>query len=191
MTDHDSTTRVDDAAELEARARAGDRAAIAELLEDYRPRLVGLCRGYLRQPQDAEDAAQDVATKLLTQMMVTWPSGSLRAWLYSVARNHCLNMLRRDRVSPVQNIVLASSMHMSQQTGPATGVARAESRLRLQTAMASLDPDLTEALFLRYFEALKRSEIAEILDISEASVKWRLTKARTELARRLGEDGTA
>lgn len=192
MTLHDSDGHDLEASDVEHRARSGDRHAIAQMLEEYRPRLVGLCRGYLRHAHDAEDAAQDVSAKLLTMMTAgPGPEGSLRAWLYSVARNHCLNLLRRDRISPIDNIAVASSQYLSQRTGPATGAARAEHRLRLHLAMASLAPELAEVLFLRYFESLKRSEIATILGISDSSVKWRLNKARSELGKRIGDSGSA
>ncbi|MBK8979657.1 MAG: RNA polymerase sigma factor [Planctomycetes bacterium] len=177
----------DDEGTLAERARRGDQGAKADLLAAYRQRLVRFCHGYLGRSEDAEDAAQDVLAKLLA---APWPQGKFRPWLFCVARNHCLNLERRVRGSPVDYRGAFTTSHLpSPHTGPATALGRHERDRRLAEAMQSLSRQHSEVLFLRYFEELERDEIAAVLGVTAAAVKSRLAHARRELFRRLGPQG--
>ncbi|MEZ5962463.1 MAG: RNA polymerase sigma factor [Planctomycetota bacterium] len=169
---------------LESRARAGDRAAASALLARHRERLVHFCRRYVGSEVAAEDAAQDVLTKMLA--LEAWPQGSLRAWLYRVARNHCLNSVRdgRHARAMVDGLARASEL-LSPRTGPRTAAVRLEDSDRLWQAIASLSKEHAEVLFLRYFDELSRDEIASVLDVDASIVKSRLARARQELADRI------
>lgn len=160
---------------LVAALRTGDPDA-ARLLESlYHGPLLRFCRGYLQRDDAARDAVQDVFCKVIASSTV---AESFRPWIYGVARNLCLNVLRSQERRPEKAALgsdagdLAASL-----TGQLTGIARAEERARLNAALLSLSLAHREVLRLRYTEQLPRDEIAAILDVPVGRVKSRLFEA--------------
>jgi DNA-directed RNA polymerase specialized sigma24 family protein len=80
---------------LVARTRDGQDQAFEALLRRHRPRLLALCRYMLDSREDAEDALQDVFTSAYIATRADDRPINARAWLYRIARNRCLNQLRR------------------------------------------------------------------------------------------------
>lgn len=172
-------------ADLQRRAAAGDRVAAAELLGRSRTDAFRFCYRYLGSVQEAEDAAHDVLIRLWG---AEWPTGSLRAYLFRLARNHCLNLLKRRRRSGRgDDSFLGDPAVVSPRTGPRTAAARDEEHERLRAHLDSLSRPHAEVLMLRYFENLSRKEMAEVLELPESVVKSRLHEARKELHRRIGD----
>ena len=175
-----------DAALLE-RARRGDQAAVDELCRRYRQPLVRFCERYLGDAEAAEDAAHEVLARVAVENR--WPHVSFRAWVYRVARNHCLSEHRKRHHGDVPlGSKFAESRLPSPRTGPGTAVGRAERNAALRTAIGDMSPHLAELLSLRYFQDLGRAEIAAVLGISESAVKNRLVRAREELSRKLEDE---
>jgi RNA polymerase sigma factor (sigma-70 family) len=77
-----------------AAAQNGDRQAFDELIEPYRRELLGYCYRLLGSFQDAEDLVQEVLLRAWLKLGTFERRGSLRAWLYKIATNTCLNALR-------------------------------------------------------------------------------------------------
>ena len=156
---------------LVAKLRAGDAEAGALLNELYRQAMIRFCWGYLGKVEEAEDAAQTVFCKVIEATEVP---NNFRAWLYKIARNHCLNVLRGrarrrdDRALPSESRLAADS------TGNLTRLVRQELRSRIVHLLGALPASQREALRLRYAEDLSRAEIAYVLDIPESVVKSRL-----------------
>ena len=166
--------------ELEARARSGDQAAMAKLLDRSRDDLTRFCYRYLGNVHEAEDAAQDVLVSLAERK--SWPEGSFRAWLFRIARNRCLDLIRHRRGGRVGiGSFLGDSRLPSPRTGPRTALLRQEEQEALRRQLTLLSPDQAEVLMLRYFEGLSRKEIAEILEVAESVVKSRLFAGAREL----------
>lgn len=151
--------------------RESDPEAGALLDELYRDALVRFCWGYLGQVEEAEDAAQDVCYKVLTATRI--PDG-FRPWLYKIARNHCLNLLR-NRARRKDGVELPAASHLDGLlTGHLTRLVQKEQRDRVGELVRSLQESQREVLRLRYVEDLTRAEIAVVLEISESLVKSRL-----------------
>jgi RNA polymerase sigma-70 factor (ECF subfamily) len=120
---------------------------------------------------EAEDAVQDICYKVLAAETV--PDG-FRAWLYRIARNHCNNLLRdRIRRKEVGELSMPSQAY-EELTGQLTRLVKVEQQSRLNELVAQLPDSDREVLRLRYVEDLPRSEIAEILEVTESVVKSRL-----------------
>ena len=151
--------------------RDGDLRAGALLDSLYRDALVRFCWGYLGRIEEAEDAVQDICFKTLSTDSVP---DSFRPWLYKIARNHCLNVLRgRARRRDDRPLPAPSQVH-EVLTGHLTRLVRDERQSRLSELVADLPEIQREALRLRYVEELSRQEIAEVLEVPESVVKSRL-----------------
>lgn len=159
------------------RLRAGDPNAARMLEHDFRPAIVRFAHGYLGDAAAAEDAAQDVFVKALSAKSVP---ESVRPWLYKIARNHCLNLLRHERVRGEERMPSRAPFADSR-TGHLTRLVQAESAEEVRARIESLSIDQREVLELRYGEDLGREEIAVVLDLPPSVVKSRLYEAMKRL----------
>lgn len=165
---------------LAQKAGAGGADAYAELVRRHRGRIYRIALRMLGDPQDAEDAAQDVAIQMWTALAGFTEASSFTTWLYRVVVNRCLNQIRRRRFTrPV----------LDTDPRPVAGAdetVMAQYRARATTAaIAALPPDQRATIVLHQMEGLSYREVAAILDISEAAVRGRLHRARRNLAEAL------
>lgn len=162
--------------------KAPESAALLQQL--YRDGLTRFCLGYLGRPEEAEDAVQDIFLKVIQSGTVP---PHFRGWLYKIARNHCLKLLR-------DKSARGGSIHQPSQipellTGQLTRMVNDEVQVRLDEVFAALSSEQQEVLQLRYAQDLSRIEIAQILDVPESVVKSRLFEGIKKLrdeAERLG-----
>jgi len=146
----------------------------------YRESITRFCRGYLGNQQEAEDVVQDVFCKVLSSTTIP---DNFRAWLYRIARNRCLDLIR-SRQRRRDDVTLRTEPQIDlDPTGHLTRLVKAEQRERLWDVLSSLPENQREVLRLRYTENLSRAEIAEILEISESLVKSRLFEGLEKLRR--------
>ncbi len=171
---------------LVRQARGGDAQAAGELVARYRDAMVRFCFGYLGRVEDAEDAAQDVLAGVSAGGRL--PDGKFRPWIYRAARNRCLNVRKRrpDGRAGVGSF-LGDSRWPSAGTGPRTALLRDERRERVRRLVAAMPEPHREVLILRYIEGLRRKEIAEVLELTDAVVKSRLFKAAQRLKEHVGD----
>lgn len=165
-------------------ALRGGAPEAARLLEQlYRDAMIRLAWGYLGDLDDAEDAAQEVFVNVLAADRVP---DDFRAWLYRVARNHCLNARRgrgrrRDRARMVTDAQISLGG-----PGVLTQLVVGEDQVRVAERIARLSDEQQEVLRLRYAEGLSRQEIAHVVDAPESTVKSRLYEALRTLRDDLG-----
>lgn len=165
-SDHETST-----ADLIARLRGGD-AQGAEMLDRlYREALVRFCWGYLGRMDEAEDAVQEVCFKVLSTANIP---NHFRPWLYKIARNHCINILRERAANRREARLPSGSLMPDSLTGHLTRLVKEEMRSKVSELVARLTDEQREVLRLRYVEELPRSEIALVLDLPESVVKSRL-----------------
>ncbi|MCC7293349.1 MAG: RNA polymerase sigma factor [Phycisphaerales bacterium] len=164
--------------------RAGDAKAGRVLADTYRVAIVRFCRGYLGSIEDAEDAAQDIFYKVIAARDVP---GHFRAWLYRIARNHCLNLVRNRHRRRDHAALAAGDDVDAELTGQLTRMLRVEMGARVKEALALLPDSTAEALRMRYVEGLSRQEIADVLDLRESVVKSRLFEGLKIVRTRLVE----
>lgn len=159
-----------------------DAAAGPILERRHREALTRFCMGYLGRMEEAEDAVQEIFLSVVRAPVVP---AHFRAWLYKVARNHCLKIARK-RARHDGNISQPSQIPEAL-TGQLTRMVNDEAQARMKQAFLLLTDDQREVLRLRYVENLSRNEIAEVLEQSESLVKSRLfeglKRLREEAAR--------
>lgn len=116
-------------------------------------------------------------------------------WLFKVAKNFCLKMKRKSVYAPEEELSLDAlmpdrlefepMMRADWHRTPAEQLLKKELRLTINEAIAALPPDYRIVFLLRDTEGMETSEVAEILDLSQAAVKSRLHRARLFLRKRL------
>lgn len=163
---------------LVSRLRAGDSRAGKMLCDLYHPPLMRFCFRYLPNQDEAEDVVQEVFLRVLKNDAL--PS-NFRAWVYRIARNRCLDVIRNRRRQGGDMEMPQPSRLDADLTGCLTRLVRREQRAHLRQALAELPEAQREVLHLRYAEDLSRAEIAEVLDIPEPVVKSRLYEGMTRL----------
>jgi RNA polymerase sigma-70 factor (TIGR02960 family) len=190
-----------------ARARSGDEEAFRELTEPHRRELQAHCYRILGSLQDAEDLVQETLLAAWRGLEAFEGRSSVRAWLYRIATNRCLDALRaRSRrprevqamneppeptrrsepvwLEPYPDVLLEDLPDSS--PGPAARYeAREAIELAFIVALQGLPPGQRAALVLRDVLGFRTAEVAEMLDTSEASVKGALQRARAALEKRL------
>jgi len=163
---------------LVTRLRDGDPKAGNLLCDLYHPPLMRFCFRYLGSQEEAEDVVQEVFLRVLKNNALPL---NFRAWIYKIARNRCLDVIRsRGRRRDDLDLPAASQLD-ADLTGCLTRLVRREQRVHLKRALAELPEDQREVLHLRYAEDLSRTEIAEVLDLPEPIVKSRLYEGMVRL----------
>ena len=160
---------------LVARVRAGNEAAFTLLWERHQGQLLSFCRHMLGSHHEAEDAVQVVFANAYRDMLRSSRDLQVRPWLYRIARNQCISMLRVRR--PVEALRDEEPSH----TGLSEQVAgRAELRDLLRD-LAGLPADQREALLLAELHDNSHAEVAEIIGCDREKVKSLVFQARTSL----------
>ncbi len=174
--------------ELLKRCLAGDNAAWESLLRSHTRRVYNLCFRFTGRSSEAEDLTQEIFLKIF-QTLKTYDAsqGTFQTWLTRVARNHLVDHYRRtkkDRVtSSLEDELGGVEQKPAADAGPGERVEQRESRELVQRALNHLSPDLREAVILRDLQDLDYDEIAGVLGVPSGTVKSRINRGRTELAR--------
>jgi RNA polymerase sigma factor (sigma-70 family) len=164
---------------LIAMARAGNPGAFEAIVERYQGRLLGFCRQMLGSTEDAEDILQEVFVNAYRAMLADEREINLRPWLYRIARNRCLNYLRKPKADAQE------SMDMVPEVEAASTAERVHNREEFRQILSDVNklPETQRAaLLLREMDALSYEEIAAAMETTVPSVKSLLVRARISLA---------
>jgi RNA polymerase sigma factor (sigma-70 family) len=164
---------------LVALIRRGHHGAFEALVQRYQPRLLAFCRHMLGSQEDAEDVLQEVFAASFNAICADDRPINARPWLYRIARNRCLNHLRRPQPAG------QDSMDVFERDGGTTTADTVHKREEFRHIVADVQ-ELPEtqrtALLLREIDALTYEQIAEAMDTTVPSVKSLLVRARVALA---------
>jgi RNA polymerase sigma-70 factor (ECF subfamily) len=192
-----STTEVtrnrDDVDALVAAATAGDEVAFAELADRYRPELHAHCLRTLRSVEDAEDAVQETFLRAWRWRAGFRGRSSFRAWLYRIATNACLDMIRRRphhhqiTEEPEGAWALLEAIPTTDPEPDTAVVSKETLELAFTAAVEHLPPKQHAVLILRGVLGLSAKDTASLLEASVASVNSALQRARQTMKHRLPE----
>ena len=156
--------------QLVAAAKKGDKQAYAELVKKYSRKVFALCYGIMANPSDAEDVAQEALIKGFMRIGQINENSSFKSWLMTVARNSCLDALRkRKETVELDNISSLGQGHKEFE------------RTDLRLALQKLPEHYRVPLMLYYFNGQSTENLAKNLNISVAGAFTRLSRARKEL----------
>jgi RNA polymerase sigma-70 factor (ECF subfamily) len=172
--------------EVLRRAQRGDERAFAQILRAYETTIFNYVYRIVGDRALAEDLTQEVFVRVFQAL----PRFSLRCkfttWLFQVTKNRVLDELRARERRPQSVIAIEDAPRLEIVDPP---VERLETIDAVWRAVRELNPDLKMALLLRDIAGMPYNEIADSLEITLATVKWRIFKAREEVQQALAREG--
>lgn len=163
---------------LIATAQKGDRAAFAALIERYWERIHRWLYHLTHDAHAADDLAQETFLKALGGLERFRPGSNFAAWLFRIAHNSLANQ-RRSAATRRRQALPADLP--DRRAGPAEQVLDREAVQDLSRAIYRLPAEFRAALLLRVEEEMSFREIAQALDLTEETARWRVFKARQKL----------
>jgi RNA polymerase sigma-70 factor (ECF subfamily) len=185
---------------LVRRCLAGDAAAWEEIVRLHNRRIYNFCYRFTNSPDSAEDLAQEVFIKVYrTLASYDVEKGAFTTWLATLTRNLLVDHFRRSKQDRMTDSIDASlseeddSISLSDRLpdrgpSPAERLASQEKQKLVREALGRLSPDLREAVILRDLQDMDYKEISQVLRVPEGTVKSRINRGRTELARLLSRN---
>jgi RNA polymerase sigma-70 factor, ECF subfamily len=179
------------------RCLAGDSSAWEEIVRAHNRRIYNICYRFTGSPDDAEDLTQEVFIKIYrTLQSYDLEKGAFTTWITTMTRNLLVDHFRKtkqDRVTDSMDASPASDEDArtlgeqiaDQKATPDEVMEIKDTQKMVQQALQKLSPELREAVILRDLQDMDYKEIAAALRVPEGTVKSRINRGRTELARLL------
>jgi RNA polymerase sigma-70 factor (ECF subfamily) len=184
-------------ASLVRRCVAGDAVAWEEIVQRFNRRIYNICYRFTGSPHDAEDLAQEVFIKIYrTLKTYDTDKGAFMTWVATLTRNLLVDHFRKgkqdratesmDEPATTQEDSISLAERLQDLGPPPDARLQArEAQEMVQKALQKLSPELREAVILRDLQDMDYREIALALKVPEGTVKSRINRGRTELARLL------
>jgi len=182
---------------LVRRCVAGDAAAWEEIVQRFNRRIYNICYRFAGGGEDAEDLTQEVFIKIYrTLASFDAEKASFNTWVTTVTRNLLVDHFRKtknDRITDSMDAPVGdqeegqalSEKIEDKGVTPDQLVQKQQTKQLVQEALQKLSPELREAVILRDLQDMDYREIAQVLKVPEGTVKSRINRGRTELARLL------
>jgi RNA polymerase sigma-70 factor (ECF subfamily) len=181
-------------AALMLRVKQGDTAAFTELVEKYKQPVMNLVYRTVHDATEAEDLAQNVFVQVYKSAARYQSTAKFTTWLFTIARNLCLNEIRRRSRHPAESL---DAPHPEQEdqplhqfedkatSSPPETLLQGELNQKIEQAMADLPENQRSAILLCRREDLSYEEIAKILGCSVSATKSLIHRGRETLKERL------
>jgi RNA polymerase sigma-70 factor (ECF subfamily) len=185
---------LDPDAALMLRVKQGDTAAFAQLVDKFKQPVINLAYRTLHDLTEAEDLAQNAFVQVYKSAARYEPSAKFSTWLFTIARNLCLNEIRRRARHPADSLdqpAAETDDHPLRQvedkgvSSPPEQLLRGELEEKVERALAELPENQRTALLLCRQEELSYEEIAAVLGCSLSATKSLIHRARETLKARL------
>jgi len=184
----DHPPETDDIDALIRRCLGGDQLAWEAIVRQYRRKVFNVAYKFVGKHDEAEDLTQDIFLKIFKSLDTFDRRANFQTWLISVSRNLCIDhyrSVRKERETIDRDVDTADLSAAA--PGP-TQIAALEQRDRvelLREALGSLPKTLRTAVLMRDLQELSYHEIARELRLPEGTVKSRINRGRSELARQI------
>lgn len=177
---------MDNGANSYRRYLEGDESALEALVTAYRPGLRAYLCGIVHDRDLADDLTQETFVKLMLKKPRDKGGASFKTWLYTIGRRTALDWLRKEK--RLKRVSLDDCFDLADGGTPETALLRAKTTERLTAAMATLQPQHRQVLYLIYFEDFTPAQAAKILGKSSHNVSALLYRAKDALRRALNEE---
>ena len=180
---------------LVKRCIAGDSYAWEEIVRANNRRVYNICYRFTNSTDDAEDLTQEVFIKVYrTLASYDLEKGAFTTWLTTVTRNLLVDHFRRSKQDRMTDSIDTNAQNdddsptlgdtiQDRSATPDESFAAKQKQKLVQEALQKLSPDLREAVILRDLQDMDYKEISAALKVPEGTVKSRINRGRTELAR--------
>lgn len=172
----------------------GDADAFEHIVKKYEKKVYNLALRYLKNRDDALDLSQEVFIQVYNNLAQFRGDSQFSTWIYRVTYNKCVDMLRKTQKLR-RNVVMSTDDENFFETRDRRASIEEdyEGRETLVTVMKIIDTlpsEQRDVVFLRYIKDLSYSQIADVLELAEGTVKSRLNRARLKIKEQLKESGT-
>jgi len=174
---------------LLARCRQGDDLAWEALVRRYQGRVFALAIQYLRDREEARDAAQEGFVKVYRHLGRLEPGRAFLPWLLRLARNACVDRLRRLKVRRAGGVVPVDEAEevAAEETSAEEALLAGAEKALVYRALGRLSERSREVIVLKDIQEMKLEEISKLLGVTLGTVKSRSHRARLDLARAVRE----
>lgn len=166
--------------ELVALVAKGNESAFKELLDRYQAAVYNLAYRFLNDANEAEDIAQETFLRLYRTANRYKPQASLRTYLFRIAKNLCIDFLRKKRPEPMEHLP-----EKMVQDSPLDQLERAQALEIIFNCIDKLPENQRMAILLRHTSGLRYQEIADVMGLTVSAVESLLVRARKTLRQRL------
>ena len=173
------------------RARMG-RSARHALFQDlwhyYYRRLYMFVRRLSVDPEELDDAVQEVMLKVSRRLNSYRPEYAISTWIYSIARNHCIDMARSRALREVGKVRDDPDSSPGLYPSPEEQLERADVLSYAERLVNSLAPEDQQIALLRFYEEMPSRQISSVLEIPAGTLKYRVHRIRHLLRQRHEEE---
>jgi RNA polymerase sigma-70 factor, ECF subfamily len=185
---------------LVKRVRGGDQRAFRILVERYQKKLYAFALGMIRDKQESMEIAQEAFAKVYKHLDYFKGEASFETWLFRIARNLCIDLLRRRAAGGRREQVEFDETAETELehgylgflgsrlgTNPQHGIMRKELARKIEEAIQQLPEKHREVLLLRELEGMAYEDLSRILKVPKGTVMSRLFHARAHMQKILSE----
>ena len=184
----DLSASPDETEALIQRCLRGDQAAWERIVRLHRRRVFNVAYKFVGRPDEAEDLTQDIFLKVFKSLGTFDRRANFQTWLISVSRNLCIDhyrSVRKERQTIDRDIDANELSPATKEPGPVAALEQRDRVMLLRDALAELPESLRTAVVMRDIQELSYQDIAARLRLPEGTVKSRINRGRTELARQI------
>src|SRR5438477_12596553 len=178
----------DDVESLIQRCLRGDQGAWELIVRQYWRKVFNIAYKFVGKHDEAEDLTQDIFMKIFKSLGTFDRRANFQTWLISVSRNLCIDhyrSVRKERETIDRGVDPNTLSPTSAEADPSAGLEQRDRVELLRQAMSALPETLRTAVLMRDIQELSYQEIADRLRLPEGTVKSRINRGRTELARQI------
>ena len=170
------------------RCLRGDQVAWEQIVRQYWRKVFNVAYKFVGKHDAAEDLTQDIFLKIFKSLGTFDRRANFQTWLISVSRNLCIDhyrSVRKERETIDRDIDANELTPLSRDPSPVAALEQRDRVMLLRQALAALPESLRTAVLMRDIQERSYQEIADALHLPEGTVKSRINRGRTELARQI------
>jgi RNA polymerase sigma-70 factor (ECF subfamily) len=174
------------------RCLRGDQIAWELIVRQYWRKVFNIAYKFVGRHDEAEDLTQDIFLKIFKSLGTFDRRANFQTWLISVSRNLCIDhyrSVRKERETIDRDVDANELTPASTEPGPMAILEQRDRVALLRHALAELPATLRSAVLMRDIQEMSYQEIADTLRLPEGTVKSRINRGRTELARHVKKQG--